>query len=139
MKLLNIESAEMKQARQNLEESEGLLREKIFALGQQFYMNHKEDTESEYAEQIQLINRLEANRRSFFQKKLQLEGLMMCENCEAIIPYGSTFCNMCGKNASLKEESVQAEAVNIVKCRNCGAVLEKGAAFCHSCGCKVSE
>ena len=40
----------------------------------------------------------------------------MCANCGAVIPYGSIFCNICGKKASEKQKSegiVEGDKVRI--------------------------
>ncbi len=64
---------------------------------------------------------------------------MMCENCGAIIPYGSVFCNQCGKKADeVSDNPGKPETyTENAKCRQCGAALEEGSQFCMSCGAKV--
>ncbi len=63
----------------------------------------------------------------------------MCENCGAIISYGSVFCNQCGKKADEKsdEPGMPIEQPKTAKCSQCGAALEEGSMFCTSCGTKV--
>ena len=70
-----------------------------------FYQVNKTKEKGEIDEQyyaiIELINRLEQNRRGCYKNKQRLEGHMMCEHCGAMIPYGSIFCNICGQRAEV--------------------------------------
>ena len=72
-------------------------------MGEMFYQANKEKDQGEVDEQyyavIDLVNKLEQNRRGYYKNKLRLEGQMMCEHCGAVIPYGSMFCNVCGQRA----------------------------------------
>lgn len=96
------QSAELKTINENLEKAERILEDNIYQLGQMFYMDNcdRSDVDDRYKEKIELITRLEANRKSIYQSKLRQEGKMICESCGAEIPYGSIFCSSCGKPAS---------------------------------------
>lgn len=135
------ESPEMRMALENITRVDGEIQQKIFQLGQAYYEENKEKSDEEleerYAHYVQFVRKLEENRKGFYKNKLRLEGQMMCENCGAIISYGSVFCNQCGKKADEKSEDegkpVKAETA---KCSQCGAELEEGSLFCTSCGAK---
>lgn len=142
MKFLNSAKAptEMDRVMENIAKIEGELQQKIFQLGQMYYednINNK-DIEEKYFTQIDLINKLTMNRKSFYQNKLRLEGQMMCENCGSVIPYGSVFCSVCGRKVDEKQENAAPVAnFNEPKCKKCGAVLDADSVFCASCGTKV--
>lgn len=131
---------EMDRVMENIAQVESELQQKIFQLGQMYYEDNKNnsDIEEKYFVQIDLINKLSMNRKSFYQNKLRLEGQMMCENCGSVIPYGSMFCNVCGGKVDEKQENT-APVVNPneAKCKKCGAVLDADSVFCASCGTKV--
>ncbi len=97
------ESSEIRMTLENIARADGEIQEKIFQLGQKYYEENKNKETGElsqpYASIIDAVKKLEENRKGFFKNKLRLEGQMMCENCGAIIPYGSVFCNQCGKKA----------------------------------------
>lgn len=128
------EPTEMDMVMQNIAQVEQELQQKLFQLGQMFFEDHKNDDNpsDRYYGMIDQINKLDQNRKGFLKNKLRLEGKMICENCGAVIPYGSIFCSFCGKKADEK----QADA-DVMKCSKCGADLEAGSLFCSSCGAKV--
>lgn len=128
------EPTEMDMVMENITRTEEELQQKIFQLGQMFFEDHKNDNNSSdrYYGLIDQLNKLEQNRKGFYKNKLRLEGKMICENCGAVIPYGSIFCASCGKKADEKQEKT-----DVLKCAKCGAELEAGSQFCVSCGAKV--
>lgn len=154
------EPTEMERVMENIAQVEGEIQQKIFQLGQAYYNDHKADEngDEKYFPFIDMINKLDQNRNGFYKNKLRLEGNMMCANCGAIIPYGSTFCNVCGKKADERQgggnsndagaadnsyvAGMGAAAAPVSnagerKCTGCGAVIEPGSMFCTYCGQKV--
>ncbi len=97
------EPTEMQRLLENIAQTENEIRGRIYQLGEMFYQVNKTKEKGEMDEQyyaiIELINRLEQNRRGCYKNKQRLEGHMMCEHCGAMIPYGSIFCNICGQRA----------------------------------------
>ena len=97
------EPTEMDRVMENINQTENEIRGRIYQLGEMFYQANKEKDQGEVDEQyyavIDLVNKLEQNRRGYYKNKLRLEGQMMCEHCGAVIPYGSMFCNVCGQRA----------------------------------------
>lgn len=137
------EATEMDRVMENIAQSEAEIQQRIFQLGQLYYEDNKEkekgNIEEKYFTLIDLINKLDLNRKGFFKNKLRLEGQMLCENCGSVISYGSVYCNVCGKKADEKQED---EAVTSMddsgkRCSACGASLEEDSLFCISCGAKV--
>lgn len=147
MKILNTKKAptEMDRVMENIAQVENELQQRIFQLGQMYYEDNKNNSniiEEKYFAQVDLINKLSMNRKGFYKNKLRLEGNMMCENCGAIIPYGSMFCNVCGGKLDEKQEAaapVVNSNPNEAKCKKCGALLEEDSLFCTVCGTKVDE
>lgn len=133
---------EMRQVMENIAKVEQEIQEKIFRLGQIYYEENKNNKEIEpcFYDLIDLITKLDENRKSFYMNKLRLEGMTMCANCGEVIPYGSVFCNICGKKADeVQEYDKGIEKNNVKKCMFCGAELEEGAFFCEECGRKIEE
>lgn len=97
------EPTEMDRVMENISQTENEIRGRIYQLGEMFYQANKAKNRGEIDEQyyaiIDLVNKLEHNRRGYYKNKLRLEGQMMCEHCGAVIPYGSMFCNVCGQRA----------------------------------------
>lgn len=136
------QSPEMRQVIENIASVEEEIQEKIFQLGQMYYEKNKDnkETEPDFYAQIDLITKLDENRKSFYMNKLRLEGKMMCANCGAVIPYGSIFCNICGKKASEKQESEGiVEGDKVKMCSSCGAKLDEDSLFCEICGNRISD
>lgn len=81
------------------------VQQKFTQLGSMFYRDNmnNDNLEESYKEVIELVKKLDENRKSFYAHKLRLEGNMMCMNCGEIIPYGSVYCSKCGKRANEKE------------------------------------
>ena len=113
----------------------------MYQLGQLFYEENKanENVDSKYYSLVDTIAKLELNRIGFYKNKLRLQGQMMCENCGTVIPYGSIFCNSCGKRADEREAGNSSAAVGSGrKCAKCGAPMEEDSLFCVSCGAKAN-
>ncbi len=134
--------AEMQQIMQNIAKTEEEIQEKLYQLGVEYYERNKDNKEIDpdlYA-RLDVITKLNENRKSFYMNKLRLEGKMVCANCGAVIPYGSVFCNVCGKKADEKQEGGNmSKRDNVRTCSVCGAELEKGDLFCIQCGNKISK
>lgn len=137
------EATEMDRVMENIAQSEAEIQQRIFQLGQLYYEDHKGkekgDIEEKYFTLIDLINKLDLNRKGFFKNKLRLEGQMLCENCGSVISYGSVYCNVCGKKADERQEDEAAASMDDSgkRCSACGASLEEDSLFCTSCGAKV--
>lgn len=137
------EATEMDRVMENIAQSEAEIQQRIFQLGQLYYEDNKGkekgDIEEKYFTLIDLINKLDLNRKGFFKNKLRLEGQMLCENCGSVISYGSVYCNVCGKKADEKQEDEAAASMEDSgkRCGTCGAKLEEDSLFCTSCGAKV--
>lgn len=137
------EATEMDRVMENIAQSEAEIQQRIFQLGQLYYEDNKEkekgNIEEKYFTLIDLINKLDLNRKGFFKTKLRLEGQMLCENCGSVISYGSVYCNVCGKKADEKQEDEDVTSMDDSgkRCSACGASLEEDSLFCTSCGAKV--
>ncbi len=134
--------AEMQQIMQNIAKTEEEIQEKLYQLGVEYYERNKDNKEIEpnlYA-RLDVITKLNENRKSFYMNKLRLEGKMVCANCGEVIPYGSVFCNVCGKKADEKQgDGNMSKRKNVKTCSVCGAELEEGDLFCIQCGNKISK
>ena len=137
------EATEMDRVVENIAQSEAEIQQRIFQLGQLYYEDNKGkgkgDIEEKYFTLIDLINKLDLNRKGFYKNKLRLEGQMLCENCGSVISFGSVYCNVCGKKADEKQEdeTVTSADDSGKRCSACGASLEEDSLFCTSCGAKV--
>ncbi len=99
------EPTEIERVQQNMIQIEAEIQQKFTQLGSMFYRDNmnNDNLEESYKEVIELVKKLDENRKSFYAHKLRLEGNMMCMNCGEIIPYGSVYCSKCGKRANEKE------------------------------------
>lgn len=134
------EPTEMERVMENIAQVEAEIQQRIYQIGQMYYDENKENSqiEEKYHAMVDLINKLDMNRKGFYKQKLRLEGQMMCENCGSIIPYGSMYCNNCGQRADEKQEGGPAQVnPSAVLCPSCGKELEAGSLFCVYCGTKI--
>lgn len=140
------EPTEMERVDANIAAVQAEIQQRFFQLGQMYYEEHKadENTGDKYWAIVDTITKLEHNRIGFQKNKLRLQGQMLCENCGATIPYGSIFCNVCGKKADEKQEGGAAAPVPAPvaeapgkRCATCGAAMEEDSMFCTSCGAKA--
>lgn len=134
------EPTEMERVKENIAQVEAQIQQRIFELGQLYYEKHKNNIENndEYSAIVDIINKLDQNRKGYYKNKLRLEGQMLCENCGSTIPYGSMYCSVCGKKADEKQNDAEVVVnANVPKCAKCGEPLEEGNAFCTACGAKV--
>ncbi len=136
-------SPEMKKVLADIAQAEQDIQQRLFQLGQKCYEKIRDNPEADpelYA-LADIINKLDQNRKSFYENKLRIEGKMMCANCGAEIPYGSVYCSVCGRRAGTKEggDVAAGQAATGKKCVKCGTILEEGAMFCVGCGAPVGR
>lgn len=110
-------------------------------MGLEYYEDHIEDMDRKYRNMLDFIYKLDLNKEGFYKNKLRLKGQMKCENCGALIPYGSMFCSVCGKRADEKQEKTSDDVSPspVIKCAKCGAILDENALFCMVCGEKENS
>lgn len=132
-------SPEIQQAEKNCNMAESAVNAAMLALGKKYYEENKENSASEYAEQITEVTECIKKESLWKQYRLTLEGKMKCEKCGAIITSDSAFCNKCG--TSIKPLDFSSLGINspdtsntINSCPSCGAPLVSDAMFCEKCG-----
>lgn len=136
-------SPEIQQADHNCSEAESAANTAMLALGKKYYEENKENSASEYAEQISEVTACLKKESLWKQYRLTLEGKMKCEKCGAIITSDSAFCNKCGTSIEpLDFSSLGLKTPDTTttsnSCPSCGAPLISDAMFCEKCGHKIS-
>lgn len=113
-------------------------------LGKVYFEANRNNSESEFFEQVTQIQKCMDNEKLCNQYRLSLEGRIQCEKCGAIVTSDSAFCNKCGSRitqwdfSSLTGEKSKIEnPSNAPLCPKCGKMLVAGAMFCEECGTKV--
>lgn len=131
-------------AESNLREAGLNVKNAIHELGRAYFDANKDNTEDKFYEQIAHIKKCMDNEILWNQYRLSLEGKVLCENCSAVNPFNSLFCNQCGSGIHAAdfsvlgvEMSVKENPVNTAVCRACGKPLVSEAVFCEACGTKV--
>lgn len=119
----------------------------IYELGKAYFEANKDNNASEFAEQIETINKKTKEEYLWHQYRLSLDGQRMCDSCRSIITEDSAFCNRCGAPVAPIDFSSIAGATNTMQtanpsdqglcCPKCGKKLVEGARFCEACGTKV--
>ena len=119
----------------------------IYELGKAYLEANKDNTASEFAEQIEIINMKTKEEYIWHQYRLSLDGQRMCDSCKAFITADSAFCNRCGTAvtpidfSSIVGATNDEQAVNNsnqgLSCSKCGRKLVEGAMFCEACGTKI--
>lgn len=90
---------QIKKIDKSLGQIEAQIHENILEIGRLFYETNKENDgyDSIYQNGMDALRQLESDKKQLYGERLKLQGLMQCEHCGTIIPYGSTFCNNCGQ------------------------------------------
>ena len=104
---VDVNPAELKKVDDCIAQVEAQKKDSIFRLGESFYNANKDNKElgEVFLSQVELLNKLEYNRRVWLNRKMKMQGMRVCENCGNILPYDSVFCNKCGnKLAAVAEE-----------------------------------
>jgi len=139
------EPTELERVEANIAQVEAEMKQRMMQLGQMFYRDYqnRENVEADYKVIMDMIGKLDENRKGFYNHKLRLEGNMVCVNCGQIIPYGSVFCANCGKRADVKEDGakdeIQTDGMPEEKvCSKCNTVFKNPEAkFCAVCGTPI--
>lgn len=119
----------------------------IYGLGKAYFEANGENTDSEFAAQIEIINRKIREEYLWHQYRLGLDGQRMCDSCHSFITADSAFCNRCGATVAPIDFSPIAGTANTVQtfnpsgqrmcCTKCGKPLAVGAVFCEACGTRI--
>lgn len=106
-----INSSEIKSIENSLKQVEERKKNMIYQLGEMYYEGNKDNDniDETYKSKVDVINKLEYNRKVWNNRKLKTQGLRTCEGCGNVLPYESFFCNRCG----LKLDVVAEELVII--------------------------
>lgn len=137
-------SLAMSQTDNNYQSARETVKEEICSLGKQYFEANKDNTDSEFYNQISIIKECIEKEKLWYQYRLSLEGKLQCDSCKAIITADSAFCNKCG--ASIKPQDFtligipanqQGYIPSLGVCPSCGSSLVPGAAFCEKCGHKL--
>ena len=134
----------MLQADQNCQNAKKEVADAFLALGHAYYEANKDNSASEFAEQLLDIKDKIEKETLWNQFRLSLEGKTKCEHCGMIITSDSAFCNKCGGKIAPRDFSAIVVTQNQQDttpsqnvCPTCGSPLIAGAAFCEKCGTRV--
>ncbi|QSX05493.1 zinc ribbon domain-containing protein [Sedimentibacter sp. zth1] len=118
-------------------------------IGKVYYEWHRSDNDDRLVPLCNVVK--ESNRIIALCEKqiLFLQGIKLCENCNAQLSLDSLFCNKCGvKVNDLNDSSNEARQnidnsnntmeMAIIKCRECGSDNTEDTIFCTNCGAKIS-
>lgn len=119
----------------------------IYELGKAYFEAHKDNTASEFEEQIETINTKTKEEYIWHQYRLSLDEQRICDSCNSVITADSAFCNRCGKAVTPIDFSSILGTTNNMQaagntnqgksCPKCGKKLVEGAMFCEVCGTKI--
>ncbi len=121
-----------------ISEKEKQISQLIFSIGQDYYMRHKEDSDSEEQQFIEQINALYAEIAKHQEEILLVKGFVKCPSCGADVSVQASFCNSCGTKVE-RMEIVEAAGAETKTCPSCGATVGAENNFCNQCGAKLSE
>ena len=141
---IQTDSAKLSSALKTLETQK---KEAFSELGSMYYEIYKQFGGSVGEEAAAVIKRIEEIEQQIFEKKDQMQkvkGVIYCTNCNAEIPVGSAFCNICGSKVEAQNTMNYQMAAEVQQntgkiCGHCGYPLEEGQLFCTNCGTKVLE
>lgn len=105
------------------------------ALGEAFFMAHKNDPSPEFPDLMADLNGYFADIEKAESDIKQIRGVVKCPTCGADIAIGSAFCSACGTAAPAVETRAAAPA-GVRQCPQCGKLVPEGNRFCTGCGYK---
>ena len=136
-------SSQVANADEEYRQAEQAIQEALLTLGKAYFEKNKENNESDFAENIKIVNDLIGKKDLWHHYKLSLEGKALCDNCGAIVTADSVYCNKCGKSIVTKDFSSlgiiekEAPTAAVSVCPKCGKSLGADAMFCEKCGTKI--
>ena len=71
--------------------------------------------------------------REMEEKKRNLKGIEICQNCGAELKRDANFCNVCGVKVQRISENT------LSRCLNCGSLIKLGEKFCSNCGTQIEH
>ena len=143
----NGNSTKMREAENGWMKAKKAIDDAVYELGKAYFEANKENKESEFAEQMEAINKRKKEEYLWHQYRLKLDGQRMCDSCKSFITVDSAFCNRCGASVTPIDFSSILGTANDTqgtgnsdpepKCPKCGRKLIEGAMFCEGCGTKI--
>ncbi len=104
-------------------------------IGKRYAAGHRQKADPEFAPEMAVIAKAEAQILELWKALLDLKGMIRCSSCGSEIAKESVFCPFCGTPA---RETVQPEPEAKPRCPQCGVVISKDMRFCIQCGHKVA-
>ncbi len=104
----DVSPAELKKMDESIALVENQKKDAIFRLGESFYSANKDNAElgEAYLKQVDVVNKLEYNRRVWINRKMKAQGMRICDKCSNVLPYESNFCNQCGSKLEMVPEEL---------------------------------
>lgn len=104
-------------------------------LGKLYCEQNAISPEKEYEQFVVSASEIKQRIEEISEQIKQLKGIVPCPNCGGDVPYGASFCSMCGYSIPKK---VISDNNNTVVCSNCGTKLSDNIKFCTACGNPVT-
>lgn len=88
--------SELAKLKLDIKSKEDYVQKQYAALGEAYFMKHKEEEGIEEAEQFFLIQEALGEIERMKAEVLKLQGAAECPKCGVRMPEGATFCSSCG-------------------------------------------
>ncbi|MGN0140767.1 MAG: zinc ribbon domain-containing protein [Roseburia sp.] len=88
--------SEVAKLKLDIRAKEDFVEKQYVMLGTDYYMKHKDDEESEAAEQFRVIGEALEEIRRMKAEVLRIQGAAECPKCGNRMPAGATYCSNCG-------------------------------------------
>lgn len=121
----------------NIGTLEKKIQEIFLQLGRQYFQEHQNDFEAEYAAQITEVNKCLKEIEELRDKIQQEKGVTICSKCGAEVNSNSVFCSSCG--AKVESIEMKPENENKIVCPHCGNAVAPKFTFCTFCGGKMTK
>lgn len=121
----------------NISALERRMQEIFLQLGRQYFQDHQNELNAEYATQVSEVNKCLKEIEELRDKIQQEKGVTICSQCGAEVSNNSAFCSSCGAKVEITEKKPENE--NKVACPHCGKMVAPEFAFCTFCGGTMSQ
>lgn len=88
--------SEVAKLKLDIRAKEDFVEKQYVMLGTDYYMKHKDEEESEAAEQFKVIGEALDEIERMRAEILRIQGALACPKCGSRMPVGAVFCSSCG-------------------------------------------
>ncbi|MBR5970590.1 MAG: zinc ribbon domain-containing protein [Lachnospiraceae bacterium] len=108
-------------------------------LGKEYFNLRGEEVGGDFADIVREIRESRERSEELQAQINDIRGIRSCPECDAEVPLGAIFCNICGVKLPEYEAPEREGQQTTERCPGCGREVDEADKFCPTCGTKIER